>query len=163
MSAFMVNDDTLDLLASVASWSRDGLWVHNSGAILPPRGEIKYPQATRGEYLGYEDMPAIKEELRLENIASLRARYKDADSMLGDRAPFKRIDKDQATFAQVLGALACYEYQACESENWLNSYAYAICASIRRHICNLISNGNWEYERPAGMIQRVSLMDMLKD
>lgn len=163
MSAFMVNDDTLDLLASVASWSRDGIWVHNSGRVLPPRGEIKYPREGEGEYLKYEDMPAIKEELRLENIASLNARYPKDAGLAGEGERFKRIDSDQATIAEVLGALACYEYQACESENWLNSYAFAICTAIRRAICNRISDGHWEYERPAGLVQRVSLMDMLRD
>jgi hypothetical protein len=74
MSAFMCNEDTLDLLASVTSWRRDDLWVYVGEDTLPPRGEITFERG--GNYYGeifYASL--IKEELRLENQASLWARY----------------------------------------------------------------------------------------
>lgn len=161
MSAYLVNDDTLDLLASVADWRRDGLFLFKQDSTLPPRSEIETAPAGHSIYYGLSHAPDIKQELRLENIASLRARYSDADDMVSAHDKFKRIDSDQATIAEALGALSCYEYQACESETWFNSYAYAICQAIRRALCNMLSQGHWEYERPAGLIQRVSLMDLL--
>ncbi|NBV43149.1 hypothetical protein EBR96_10355 [bacterium] len=164
MSAYMVNEDTLDLLASVASWSRRGLFLHNGGDVLPPRSNI--PFASAGESIYYDEcnMKEIKEELRLENIASLNARYpNDGGDMVGASEPFRPIYDDQATFAQALGALACYEYQACETDSWRNSYAHALCVAIRRAICDLISNGEWDYQRPAGQARRVSLMDMVRE
>jgi hypothetical protein len=163
MSAYMVNEDTLDLLASVAIWSNQGLFMYAGEGTLPPRGELEYAGEGESIYYRSSHLKDIKRELKLENIASLNARYPQDAGLAGDNAPFKAIYRDQATYAQALGALRCYEYQACESENWSSSYAHALCVAIRNAICALISEGEWEYERPAGQAQRVSLMDILND
>ena len=163
MSAFLVNEDTLDLLASVAGWGREDLWVYMSEDILPPRGDLQFERG--GNYYGERASSLIKEELRLENMASLWARYpKDANLFWEGREPqaLKRIYADQANIGQALGALACYEYQACESENWESSFAFALCKAIRKALCSRISGDNWEYVRPADQAERVSLMDMMK-
>jgi hypothetical protein len=52
--------------------------------------------------------------------------------------PFRPIHADQASVSEALGALACYEYQACESENWQASFAFALCKAIRK---SFMSNG----------------------
>ena len=160
MSAYMVNEDTLDLLASVTLWDREGLWLYPKANTLPPRSEL---ETSEGIYYTLKHAPLIKEELRLENAASLWARYPDdGDIMAGhSRAKFRPIYPDQATIAQALGALRCYEYQACESENWENSYAYAICQSIKAILARKVSGDNWEYVRPKAMAQRVSLTDLI--
>ena len=159
----MVNEDTLDLLASVAIWSNDGLFIYASEGSLPPRGELEYAGEGESIYYRASHLKDIKRELRLENIASLNARYPSDAGLADAGAPFKAIYPDQATFAQALGALACYEYQACESDEWGDSFAYLICKAIRKTICDLISSGEWEYDRPAGQAQRVSLMGMIKE
>lgn len=162
MSAYMVNEDTLDLLASVTTWDRSGLFLYVKPGTLPPRSELV--SAPAGESIEYtaEHRAFIKQELRLENIASLWARYpKDGGEMAGEGETFRAICSDQATIAEALGALRCYEYQACESNEWEMSYAYALCQAIRRQLCALMSEGHWEYERPKGQAERVSLMDML--
>lgn len=161
MSAYMVNEDTLDLIASVAVWSNHGLFIYAEEGTLPPRGELEYAGEGESIYYRASHLKDIKQELRLENIASLNARYPQDAGVAGEGEPFKAIYRDQATFSQVLGALACYEYQACESDSWRNSYAHLLCAGIRKAICGLISEGEWEYERPAGQAQRVSLMDII--
>jgi len=160
MSAFMANDDHLDLLASVVEWGREGIYVYFSDEMLPPRSDL---EATRGEgnyYKTRTHASLIKEELRLENQASLWARYpKDANEMWHESKPnYRHILSDQATKAQVLGALACYEYQACESENWKHSYAHALIQAMRKSICRSISGDNWEYTRPATMSERVRII-----
>ena len=161
MSAYMVNEDTLDLLASVAVWSNHGLFIYAKEGTLPPRGELEYAGEGESIYYRASHLKDIKQELRLENIASLNARYPSDAGLAGEGATFRAIYRDQATFAQVLGALACYEYQACESDTWRNSYAHLLCVAIRKTICGLISEGEWEYDRPAGQAQRVSLMDII--
>lgn len=163
MSAYLVNEDTLDLLASVAGWRREDLWVYMSEDILPPRGEIQFERG--GNYYGERFSALIKEELRLENMASLWARYpKDANLFWEGITPqaFKRIHADQATIGEALGALACYEYQACESENWKKSFAYELCRAIRKALCQMVSGDNWQYTRPATQAVRVSLTDLMK-
>lgn len=159
----MVNEDTLDLIASVAIWSNQGLFIYASEGTLPPRGELEYAGEGESVYYRASHLKDIKQELRLENIASLNARYTNNAGLAGEGAPFKAIYRDQATYGEALGALACYEYQACESDSWRNSYAHLLCVAIRKAICSLISEGEWEYERPAGMAQRVSLMDMVRE
>jgi len=163
MSAYMVNEDTLDLIASVAVWSNHGLFIYAQEGTLPPRGELEYAGEGESIYYRASHLKDIKQELRLENIASLNARYPQDTGLAGEGAPFKAIYRDQATYAEVLGALRCYEYQACESDSWRNSYAHLLCVAIRNAVCSLISEGEWEYERPAGMAQRVSLMDMVSE
>ena len=160
MSAYMVNEDTLDLIASAATWGNRDLFLYVEAGTLPPRGEISFPNVGESISYGSADRKHIKEELRLENIASLWARYPDSEHNT-TREPFRNIFSDQASYAKALGALRCYEYQACESDQWRESYAYALCQAIRRNICALISDGEWEYERPAGLVTRVSLMDMV--
>jgi hypothetical protein len=156
----MVNEDTLDLIASASTWGNRDLFLYVNPGTLPPRSDLTFPG--EGESVSYQagDRKDIKQELRLENIASLWARYpKSEHNTTGE--PFKNIFSDQASYAKALGALACYEYQACESDQWRESYAYALCQAIRRNLCALISKGEWEYERPVNQAQIVSLMDMI--
>lgn len=161
MSAFMVNDDHLDLLASVVEWGREGVYIYFSDEILPPRSDL---EVTRGEGNYYKTRlhaSLIKEELRLENQASLWARYPDDANELWEgmtAKPYRQIFQDQVTLGQVLGALSCYEYQACESENWEKSFAFALCRSIRKAICSKISGDAWEYVRPATLTERVRVI-----
>jgi hypothetical protein len=162
MSAYMVNEDTLDLIASASTWGNRDLFLYVYPGTLPPRGELTFPGESESVSYTASDREQIKQELRLENIASLWARYPNSEhNTTGE--PFRNIFSDQASYAKALGALACYEYQACESDQWRESYAYALCQAIRRNLCSLISAGEWEYERPAGLVTRVSLMDMIND
>jgi hypothetical protein len=69
MSAFMCNEDTLDLLASVTSWRRDDLWVYVGEDTLPPRGEITFERG--GNYYGSFYASLIKEELRRRKSGEL--------------------------------------------------------------------------------------------
>jgi hypothetical protein len=158
MSAFMVSEDTLDLLASVAGWGRDRLFIYAGEDILPPRSDLPANMG-EGNYYGEEEGAFIKEELRRENEASLWARYpKDGGEMAGEGAKFRRIFSDQASIEETIGALRCYEYQACESDTWKNSYAFALCQAIRARLCARISGDNWEYMRPASMAERVRII-----
>jgi len=158
MSAFMVNEDTLDLLASVAGWGREPLYVYASDGILPPRSNLPANMG-EGNYYRETERALIKEELRRENIASLWARYpNDASEMIGEGAKFRPIYADQATIGDALGALRCFEYQACESNEWKDSYAFALCQAIRRTLCARIAGDAWEYTRPANVAERVRVM-----
>lgn len=157
MSAYLVGEDTLDLLASVAEWGRsEGLFVYFGEDILPPRSDLKAERG-QGNYYKAEDRHLIKQELRLENQASLRARYGD-DEQFDKGAPYRPIWQDQVKIGQALGALACYEYQACESDTWEKSYAKALCNAIRRNLCRIVSGDNWEFTRPANLAERVRII-----
>lgn len=160
MSAYMVGNDHLDLLASAVEWYREDLWVYFSDETLPPRSDL--PAERGGNY--YRDKfhaSLIKEELRLENQASLWARYpNDADEFWTgmEFKEYRHIFSDQTTEGEILGALACYEYQACESTTWRDSFAFALCQAIRKKICSHISGSNWSYERPANLCEKARVI-----
>lgn len=157
MSAFLVNEDHLDLLASVAEWNRDGLFIYFGEDTLPPRSDLEAKRGEGNYYSTHDHASQIKEELRLENQASLRARYDDGEQFdKGEK--YRPIYSDQVSHAEILGAISCYEYQACESDTWKKSYAYALCQAIRKQICRTISGNNWEYTRPANLAERVRLI-----
>lgn len=157
MSAFMVNEDTLDLLASVAGWGREPLYIYAGGGVLPPRSDLPANMG-EGNYYGEKEGALIKEELRRENQASLWARYPDDGMNAGGGERFRPIWDGMASVEDALGALRCYEYQACESDTWKDSYAHALCQAIRRSLCARISGDRWEYRRPANMAERVRIL-----
>lgn len=153
----MVEEDHLDLLASVTEWKGEGLFVFFGEDILPPRSALEAKKSEPNYYKSALEASLIKEELRLENQASLRSRYGSGEQFhKGER--YRPIYSDQVTLAEVLGALACYEYQACESDEWRKSYAYALCQAIRKNICQRISGDHWSYSRPVNMGERVRLI-----
>ena len=165
MSAFLVNDDTLDLLASfIAQWSQDshisGIDLYLKEGVLPPRTEgIEVETDQHGHRrvsIANTQGRAIKAELLAENIASLWGRYPagrpnldDASDLVNERAPFRSVSRDDADYAEVAGALYCYEYQSCETDDWENSFAYALCQGARRKLTSILGDGNWEYDRNA--------------
>jgi hypothetical protein len=166
MSAYLVNDDTLDLLSSfIASW---GSSAHESGVrfyleegVLPPRTEgIEVEVTSHGRYVSIANTQArlVKAELLSENIASLWGRYPagrdlaSAESMIGERSAYRFVSSEDASLAEVAGALHCYEYQSCETDEWNKSFAYALCQAARRKITSHLMNqgeGNWEFNREA--------------
>jgi hypothetical protein len=59
----MVNEDTLDLIASVAVWSNHGLFIYASEGTLPPRGELEYAGEGESVYYRASHLKDIKQEL----------------------------------------------------------------------------------------------------
>lgn len=150
MSAYLVGNDHLDLIASAPHWSKEGgVWLYARQGILPPRSDLPF---TLGEGFSYtkEHAQGIKNELWLENWASLQARYPKDSNNYGVKSqaqPFRLIADYQATFPEMLGALSCYEYQASESATWYNSFAFHLIQAIRKSTCRLIAGSHWDYTR----------------
>ncbi len=68
------------------------------------------------------------DRLKLENARSLIARY---GSWEGCEEPCQFTPRaNQLTADEILGALSCYEYQACEHAGWSASNAHGFCASL---------------------------------
>ena len=61
--------------------------------------------------------------------------------------PFRVINSGEATFREVAGAIKCYEYQSYESDDWMHSYAFALCEAARKKLVTLVANNKWEYHR----------------
>ena len=115
MSAYMVEDETINALVN---WA---IQQHGSNAVYYRFGSERHDMR--------HDYPRAKQVLREQNERSLRARYQQADDMIGE--PFQ----DEAFAVQVpivslIKACHCYAYQACETEDWAESEAHAIIEAI---------------------------------
>lgn len=156
MSAFNVNKDTIDLLVSAWYWTGDGHYMPELITDTTPRTAklSEFMEAAAGYSparlpMSRTDstakMSALGAELIAENNASVNARYQeDTEPAAYTYRTLKRMHNWEAV---VFGAIACYEYQACETEEWRESFAYAYCQRLRRNIAGLIGANHWEYDR----------------
>jgi hypothetical protein len=168
----MVNSDTLDLLASVATLydTQGTTYVYLDEYQAGPTQGLKLITDIYGSrYVEIRggDEDNIVRELWHANKVSLEARYKDPTLI----AKLIHDDLIQDTWrpiydvppAEILGAIACYEYQACESDTWRYSFAWAYCQAIRDKVCRIIRKEFWEFNLPDNYVRPISLMSMMKD
>jgi hypothetical protein len=122
MSAFIVNNKTINLILNYAYNIEKYECVYINGDLF---------------YLSNDkDCQTIGETLLNENIYSVNYRY---DSNYTQNFKFERQKNLIITPFVALNAIACLEYQSCETENWEKSEAYHICNQFRKTICsNLI-------------------------
>lgn len=137
MSAFLVSDKHINTLITYANLDRYGhQWKLNDGRTLDSKDS--------------NDLQTAAEILKYENIRSLQARYEDR---------LEPEEKEGAiTFrftpvspklgaVQILKACACYDYQACESDDYDQSDAKKIVDSIRYQAINSLpkyEEAEWE-------------------
>ena len=121
--------------------------------------------ATAGDILGRELIAA--------NVASVAARYPSdtrADtvggmvSYLPESYEFRRVARDRfADYGHVLGALACFEYQSCETMR--ATLAESVCDAVRRSVAMRIADATaeetglsaWGWDRDAARGAREAL------
>lgn len=75
-----------------------------------------------------------------ENHRSVNARYNENEKSPGyryDRIPMPRKHRPE-TLAILAQALACYEYQSCECDDWEESAAAKFCNQVRHEICRAL-------------------------
>jgi hypothetical protein len=114
MSAFIVSNHHIDALV----YARE----------LCARDLRTWPDKTPTE---------VGRALLRENMASTAARYpKHADMQVDETAIEAYAYHAPAPYTlpivQLLKALDCYEYQACEHDGWVDSSARALCHGLRR-------------------------------
>lgn len=142
MSAYQVNNDHLDLLVTMAF--------------------IKIGDATLDVYHGddwhrfnqYEHGDIVKGILYTANLESVNYRYKESTATtpepFSNSGIFQYLGGVVIPWGHVLGALRCFEYQACEHPEWSESLAKAITDKIRHKVCQAITDeagGMWEWSR----------------
>jgi hypothetical protein len=170
MSAYQVNQDTVDLIVSVlVSWNKRGgsPTVYTYGE--PPTDEqlITETETGRGYMMtraDYTTADAIGRELIDANVKSLATRYSDGVEMCSyysESYTWKPVLDSQVLVARAMGAVNCYRYQACEHDGWRGSFADELSARVMDKLVDLISEG-WDYERPANEPQIVSIMDLVR-
>lgn len=164
MSAYLVSNDTLDLLTSIPTLEISANFnVYIKENTLPPRSDLPYYQ--RGNVgwitIARKELSEIKRELSLENLASVNTRYPNSRESHVGYEPYRPILLESVDYPAILGAIACYRYQACESDTWPNSYAHLILENLENIVIRKIRGSNWDYTRPANEPKRISLMDLI--
>ena len=152
MSAYQVGTDTIDLIVSAAIETDYHGDAHRRSIVVYLRAEhVVYTEAARACItLGERGQPlrrfetfdgnVIGRELIAANIASVAARYPSdtftdrVGGMVGylpDDYNYRRVMRDRfADYGHLFGALACYEYQSCETGEL--TLAEMICDRVRR-------------------------------
>ena len=179
MSAYMVSNDTISLLASIAAYWRDG---HIYGGLdvtsvsnpltlsdLIDANNVKFNDSPYRDGISYEwnygggTFSDLCRELYEGNKASLIARY--GDSAAGMYQDYDDSDYspilDRIAIGDVLGALRCYEYQSCEVRDYSDSFNKALLDAIARKVTGLYSTG-WDYERPKNMPKVILLSELVR-
>jgi hypothetical protein len=143
MSAFILQDDTIDLLVTAGLYGvgiDGGLRVYHEGEILT--------------YNRYEHADILGTLLKTANYESVNYRYKESTEMEGYR--YNGTDITQyiggvvIPWGQVLKSARCYEYQSCETPEWGGSLAKAIVDAITVKVCGFIAeqnNAEWVWTR----------------
>ena len=126
MSAFFVGPEHVNAMLSYLNERV------NCGSVPTPFGDWSF------DAQNVEDLQTIGRNLLAENIASLKALYPNFPEM-------SNFDFDGYRFAfapdfpalrsnpamDLLGIIACYEYQSCEHDGWQTSYAKKFCEWLR--------------------------------
>lgn len=142
MSAFLVGYDHIDALLTFASdSSRPASYRYPGGE----RMEITTANAT-----------GIGRVLLAENERSLAARYSVEEVAAGDFGPlasgykFKRWAKPQSPVA-ILKGCDCFDYQACETDDYEETLACRIIDAIRQRAISRLPGyedaEGWEFRR----------------
>ena len=143
MSAFILGDDTIDLLvtAGVRGVGLDArLGIFHAGAMV--------------YFSKHEDTDFLGSILKTANYESVNYRYQEATPCEAYRyngngiVPY--LGSPVISWGQVLLAVRCYEYQSCEAPTWGESLAKAVCSAIRLKVCGIIAeeeDAEWEWTR----------------
>jgi len=128
MSAFMVSKGHIDRLVALAIYgpSDGGVWWGKDDNVADTLGAM----------------------LTAENLRSIHARYPDTindpDAVPGSgdwETPYVfPVTTERISAIEGLNALACYEYQACETDDWLTTEAHEFCEGLRDRLCSVLSS-----------------------
>src|SRR3990167_7985612 len=168
MSAFMCHDEHFRQLAGwLCNDDRSSLdWLARHVEFRPESGYIE----------ANELATHIARTLKATNVKSLHSRYSDPDDMIGNEFEAKflkpislgELDRmGRIDLGKIAKATRCYEYQACESDDWEQTPAYRICQLIHKTIGERLpgfESAEWgttaEFTEPAPEV--VSLMSLCR-
>ncbi len=162
MSAYMVCDTHINALLTTGlhfnmptlSWFDTDERLADAYQAGEPlgRGEPEWMQQHR-RTLTPETADFVGIVLLLENRRSVNFRYNEQEPHGG--FSFQRLPGVPDPIV-TLGALACYEYQACEHPTWHKNEAYQFCDALRRRLVNKLvqSYDIWEITDPDITITR---------
>lgn len=140
MSAYVVDDHLIDfILTFIESDRQASVLIQSAGDRVYMQDDIK------GHWHGvtkWHRLSQLGQLLIDENYRSVNYRYDDSEAP--HRYTFRRHQKAFAARVdrvalQVLRALSCYDYQACESPDYRATDASGVIDSIRAHAISKLS------------------------
>lgn len=136
MSAFIVGDYHINYLLN---WAMRNHYFHIN------LGDVEYSGTEPGhmEYLG--------NVLKQANYASIDARYGDGEASPFSPLQFEILVHDEITALQVIKACDCFDYQACEVDDYERTDAARIIDCIRGsafHRLQGYDDAQWEVKTP---------------
>lgn len=171
MSAFIVSREHVDVIVALAlhgprgqTVSPDTAWHGPSWSVNDPRDVEHWQeiQRTRVEHdsivdAGRTDRTSaseLGELLWAENVASVRARYSDADDARMVPLDFYNgyaysRPAYLPTAVEGLSAIGCLEYQSCEHAEWRDSQAQRFLESLRDCLIGCLPgyrDAPWEWD-----------------
>lgn len=152
MSAYIVSDKTLAYLINAGLlYGRQSKLRWQAPDTEEPPGEADYEPGSpwgatsvethqrKARELTRESADATMLLLYAANVASVNYRYDNRDGETVDHIPhYRHSDMRNIRPVQVLKALACYEYQACETPDWEDSEAHAFCEALRHRMIQVL-------------------------
>lgn len=169
MSAYQVNQDTIDLIVSVlVNWGKSrGGWspnIYTYGELPTDEQLLTETEQGNGYNITRGDMTtadAIGRELIDANVRSLATRYSDGVEMChyySESYTWRPVNEAAVTVGRAMGAVNCYRYQACEFAGWRGSFAEQLTETALHRLIEMVSNG-WDYSRDESA-NVVSIFDM---
>lgn len=143
MSAFVVGHDHIDALLTWAIAKRVSYYLASTRQSIT---------------INTENAEEVGRILLQENERSVGTRYdtQDPDNMPGTNgendANYRfRLWPNNLTPVSILKACRCFDYQACETEDYERSVAYLIVNAIRHHAVSALPDWDaapgWEFRR----------------
>jgi hypothetical protein len=149
MSAFQVSKAHIDRLVALAVYGPHECARHRWDRLrwCPSKHTSIQREITA------DNVDEVGAMLTRANLRSVNARYPDTvgnpqdipgDSLsafLPYRFPWSVMARNdlRPSTPEALRAISCFEYQACESDDWRDSEAYRFCDALRRALCSLIA------------------------
>ena len=140
MSAFIVSKGVIDAIVKA------GLELGGRGGPLTWYAFDAIGNETARGRLEYTNADEVGQMLWDENHRSVDFRYNEVNErpvytysrMLG-YAEVKHIPR-------ILGLLGCYEYQACEADDWRFTEAHAFCETFKAQLIGRLPGYDWPSE-----------------
>lgn len=135
MSAYIMADNEIN---TIVSYFLNPNNAYGEGAWLR-LGESEWNNINR------DNAPRVAKILMDENVRSVNTRYDNADST-PSRYEFEYDpNARKRPMGNIIGALDCYEYQACETDDWHTSIAHEIIGGLRKHLLKTLAEQEGTY------------------
>ena len=142
MSAFLVDSTHIDALVALAI-NRPAGYAVQPGDQHALRFDIHDHRGC--STLQHDQADDLGQTLLDTNVKSINDRYPDLNPE-GNQSYHYTCPPRQLTALEGLSALACYEYQASDSDTWVDSTSRQFCEELRRHLVRFIpgyGDGPW--------------------